>query len=126
MRIDSQNYEVIFDVSGKEAKIRELDKRIALQDFWEDGDSAQSILKERTALLKTIEDWEGLASEFEEIRILLELAEEEDDEETILEVETRLKGFEKGLHHFEFQRMLGSEEDVENAIVDINAGAGGT
>ena len=126
MRVDSQNCGVIFDIAGKEAKIHDLDKRIACQDFWDDGESAQTTLKERTGLLKTIEDWQSLAKEFEEIRILLELAEEENDEETIEEVESRLKGFEKKLRHFEFQRMLGAEGDGQNAIVDINAGAGGT
>ena len=77
-------------------------------------------------MLKTIEDWQNLAKEFEEIHILLELAEEEKDEETIIEVESRLNGLQKKLRRFEFQRMLGSQEDALNAIVEINAGAGGT
>jgi peptide chain release factor 2 len=83
-------------------------------------------LKERTALIKTIEDWQGLAKEFEEIRILLELADEEKDEEAAKEVDSRLKDLQKELRRFEFQRMLGANEDTRNAILEINAGAGGT
>jgi len=126
MSVGYQNYGAIFDIPGKEAKVHELDKQMARQDFWGDGESAQATLKERTALLKTIDNWQSLAKDFEEIGILLELAEEEKDEETIEEVESRLRGFETRLHHFEFQRMLGGEGDSQNAIVDINAGAGGT
>lgn len=83
-------------------------------------------MKERTALIKTIEDWQGLAKEFEEIRILLELADEEKDEEAAKEVDSRLRDFQKELRRFEFQRTLGADEDMRNAIVEINAGAGGT
>ncbi len=103
-----------------------MDRKIASPSFWEDGESAQATLKERTGLLKTIEDWQALAKELEEVRILLELADEEKDEETLQEVDARLKGLERKLRKFEFQRMLGAEEDRRNAILDINAGAGGT
>ncbi len=120
------NCEVIFDISGKEEKVRQLDKEIARPNFWDDGESAQATLKQRNAVIKTIEDWQGLAKELEEIRILSELAVEEGDDETMEEADSRLKGLEKKLHRFEFQRMFASEEDERNAILDINAGAGGT
>lgn len=84
------------------------------------------ILKERTGLLRVVEDWQVLAKELEEVRILLELAEEEDDQETIEEVDARLIGLEKKLRHFELQGMLGEKGDSRNAIVSINSGAGGT
>jgi peptide chain release factor 2 len=103
-----------------------LDKKTARPDFWDDGESAQASLRERTALLREIEDWARLADEFEEIRILFQLAEEENDQETAEEVESRLRRFEKKLGRFEFRCMLGADEDTHNAIVDINAGAGGT
>jgi peptide chain release factor 2 len=99
---------------------------MARPDFWGDGDSAQETLRERRGLVKTIEDWRLLEKEFEEIRVLWQLAEEEDDQETMEEVDVRLQQFEKTLHQFEFQRMLAAEEDRQNAIVEINAGAGGT
>lgn len=126
MTIGCQNYEAIFDIFGKQERVQQLDKKIAHQDFWNDGESAQMILKERTALLRVVEDWQGLVRELEEVRILLELAEEANDKETIEEVDARLRRLEKKLSHFELQWMLGEEGDVHNAIVSINSGAGGT
>jgi peptide chain release factor 2 len=99
---------------------------MASQGFWNDTESAQTTTRERTAILKSIEDWQRLAKDFEETLILYELAEEEKDEATIKEVESRLRRFEKEFRQFEIHRMLGAEEDGRNAIVDINAGAGGT
>lgn len=126
MSIDYQNYGVIFDLTGKQQKIQQLDKKIADPDFWNDGESAQIILKERTTLLKVVEDWEALSTELEEVRILLELAEEADDKETTEEVDARLRELEKRVRRFELQWMLGEEGDSHNAIVSINSGAGGT
>ena len=126
MSIDCQSYGVIFDISGKESRIQELDQKMASQGFWDDTESAQTTTRQRTAILKSIEDWQHLAKDFEETLILYELAEEEKDEDTIKEVESRLKRFEKEFRQFEIHRMLGAQEDSRNAILDINAGAGGT
>jgi len=73
-----------------------------------------------------VEEWEALAEELEEVKILLELALEEDDSEAIGEVDERLTGLRKKLRGFELQWMLGKEGESRNAIVSINSGAGGT
>jgi peptide chain release factor 2 len=121
-----QNYGAAFDIAEKEERVGELDKKMAGPDFWNDGDAAQTTLKERTRLLKSIDDWQRLSEELEEMRILFQLAEEEGDAQTVAEVDSRQKAFENKLGRFEFQCMLGAEEDAQNAIVDLNAGAGGT
>jgi peptide chain release factor 2 len=58
--------------------------------------------------------------------ILLELGQEEGDEEVIAEIESSLDGIEKEAHNMEVMRMLGEENDFNNAIISIHAGAGGT
>jgi len=57
---------------------------------------------------------------------LLELAFEEDDEDTVGEVTSDLGAFEKTVAALEFQRMFSGEMDPSNAFVDIQSGAGGT
>ncbi|MBW2123304.1 MAG: PCRF domain-containing protein, partial [Deltaproteobacteria bacterium] len=126
MRIDFRSCEGIFDIPGKKQRIQELDRTIARPDFWSDAEAAQAVHKERTALLKVVEEWEALAEELEEVKILLELALEEDDSEAIGEVDERLTGLRKKLRGFELQWMLGKEGESRNAIVSINSGAGGT
>jgi len=57
---------------------------------------------------------------------LLQMAAEEDDEETVAAVESDLDEFEKRLEELEFRRMFAGEMDPNNAYLDIQAGSGGT
>ena len=57
---------------------------------------------------------------------LLLLAEEEDDADTVGEVENDIARFEKQLAALEFRRMFSGEMDANNAFLDIQSGAGGT
>ncbi len=71
-------------------------------------------------------DWETVDHELEDVQVLIELGEESEDEETLAEVRTILPGLEKKVGKMEFARMLSGEHDISDAIVSINAGAGGT
>jgi peptide chain release factor 2 len=95
------------------------------QDFWEDPNSKE-LLKERSLLTEQIEDVEGLFKEDEELRLLLEMAEEEEDRAAIKDVSDGLKELKKKIHRVELSRLLSGSYDCNNAIVTIHAGAGGT
>ena len=62
----------------------------------------------------------------EDTKVLLELAQEENDEKTAREVEENLKEVEIGIAGLELQRMLPGDDDHHDAIVVIHSGAGGT
>lgn len=94
--------------------------------FWEGGETTQKILKERTALLESLSSWEQKKKDLEEMEILLQLIEEQKDEEEARELLGRIEKSEEAVGQMEFRRMLGGEHDQRNAIVSINAGAGGT
>lgn len=104
----------------------ELEAEVAMPDFWNDNEKAQEVLKERTLLQKLVEDWDAAHSELEDIQVLVELGEESEDEETLAEVRSMLPELEKNIGKMEFARMLSGEHDANNALVSINAGAGGT
>ena len=70
--------------------------------------------------------WENLKSEVEEAKGYFELAREEQDEETLKEVHSRVSRAEREIQAAEFKHMLGGENDPNNAIVSIHSGAGGT
>jgi len=57
---------------------------------------------------------------------LLEMAAEEDDEETVQSVTIELDGKEKALEQLEFKRMFSGQMDANNAFLDIQSGSGGT
>ena len=99
---------------------------IAKPDFWEGGEAAQRILKERTSLLESVSPWEEEKKTLEEMEILLQLVEEQKDEKEAQELLERVQRSEEAIDQIEFRRMLGGEHDPSNGIVSINAGAGGT
>jgi peptide chain release factor 2 len=103
-----------------------LEKIIAQNTFWEKPDQARVVLKERGKLTQTISEWEEARGHLEESEILYDLAQAEEDQETLIEVQTRLKNLENQLARMEFNKLLSGEEDVNNAIIAIHAGAGGT
>jgi peptide chain release factor 2 len=99
---------------------------MAQPGFWEGGEASQKILKERTMLLEGLSPWQQNQKELEEMEILLQLIEEQGDEKEALELLGKVQGSEEAIGQIEFKRMLGGEHDPSNAIVSINAGAGGT
>ena len=73
-----------------------------------------------------IDSWESQRHTLEETKILFQLAQEENDEKTALEVEQSLIQIEQSISSLELQQMLKEEEDKNGAIVVIHSGAGGT
>jgi len=99
---------------------------MAAPDFWERGEAAQKTLKERASLTDSLSPWKEEKKDLEEMEILLQLIEEQGDEKEAQELLAKIEKSEETIRQMEFKRMLGGEHDSGNAIVSINAGAGGT
>lgn len=107
-------------------EISELEKQSLKDDFWNDTEKASEVLKEKTRLANIIEGWEKHFNSLNDHILMYELACEEKDERTITEVENDLTALKSAIREDELRMMLGSEQDRMNAILSINAGAGGT
>jgi peptide chain release factor 2 len=121
-----KSFEVIFDLEGKEKKLDEIGKLMSDPNFWDSNADNQKILRERASLLDNIAPWKEEHKELEEMSIILQLVEEQQDEQEGQELIRRVQKSEETIREMEFRRMLGGENDSRNAIVSINAGAGGT
>ena len=99
---------------------------MAEPNFWEKGEAAQKALKERASLIDSLSPWKQEKKELEEMEILLQLIEEQGDEKEAQDLSVKMLKTEEAVGQMEFRRMLGGEHDSSNAIVSINAGAGGT
>lgn len=75
---------------------------------------------------EVVESWNHLRHQCDEHRELLELAKAEDDSEVRSEIERHLTTIIKEVEDVEFRHMLNGDNDINNAFVSINAGAGGT
>jgi peptide chain release factor 2 len=118
--------ESIFDIENLKLKLNDLDKESLKDDFWKDTEKASEILKEKTRVHSSIAGWEKHASTLNDLIMLCELAQEESDETIIEEVGKDLLSLQSAVRADELKMMLGSEQDRMNAILSINAGAGGT
>jgi peptide chain release factor 2 len=104
----------------------ELDKLSAKAGFWDDQEAAKVVMKERSELEQALEALEQLTAQAEDAEVLLELAAEEMDTDTAKEVKQSLEELESGVASLEAQRLLSGDDDHRDAILAINAGAGGT
>ena len=116
----------IFDLPAKENKLKEIEDQIAADGFWDNPEETKGVLKERTRISEQIERFKKLKNDLEENEILLDLAIEESDEKTRAEVAQQLQGLEADIGQVSLDLMLDGQDDRNNAIVSINAGAGGT
>lgn len=94
--------------------------------FWDDIEESGRVNKEMKNLKDTLEDFGHLEQEFEDMETLIELAEEDGDESLIEELDETFKRFESTFEEYRIKTLMTGEFDKNNAIVRINAGAGGT
>ncbi len=84
------------------------------------------MLRSKRRVERELQRVEHLATALSDAEVLLELAQEAEDAETLAEAGVKLTETETFLDDAELQQMLGGEHDAAGAIVEINAGAGGT
>ena len=94
--------------------------------FWDDVEHSQQVMKELKNLKDTIEEFETLSNQYEDIGTLIEMAEEENDASLVEEIGNELASFEEKFEEFRIDTLLSEEYDANNAIVTIHAGVGGT
>ncbi|WP_139232986.1 peptide chain release factor 2 [Halomonas korlensis] len=114
------------DYAEKKDRLEEVTRELEAPDVWNDPDHAQKLGKERAALETVVETLDRLSQGLADSADLLELAEMEDDEATVAEVQKELDGLQTSLETLEFRRMFSGEMDENNAYLDIQAGSGGT
>tara|TARA_B100000315_G_scaffold33055_1_gene27748 strand:+ start:106 stop:1191 length:1086 start_codon:yes stop_codon:yes gene_type:complete len=122
------NSEVGFDLDELEAECARLDKLAAGEKFWDDADAAQHTLKRRASLQRTIDAWADLQkklTEQSELTQLMEMEEGAPDPDLLGELGEALEAIEAEQGRLEFRLVMDSEEDPGNAILSVNAGAGG-
>jgi peptide chain release factor 2 len=94
------------------------------QGFWDDSEHAGKVSAEHARLTRRLETFRALESDVEELEGLAELAQE--DESIAAEVDEHLASAESRLQDLEEQRLFSGPYDAGDALVSVNAGAGGT
>ena len=92
-------------------------------DFWSNNSQAQTISKEASSYEKILNLLHTLENELNDLKELLSLSKEEED--VLSDISEQVKSFEKKLEDLEEESFYSGEYDDLNAMISINAGAGG-
>lgn len=112
----------VFDFPNKVNQLEELQKQSEEPDLWEEAERAKAVMKKLAALHEQVDDWQRLQ---QRINDALELA-QLDDESLRSDLESEVEALEAEVQQRELKVMLSGKYDPGNALLAINAGAGGT
>jgi len=120
----------IFDNQAAKDRLAEIEQLTAADGFWDDQNTAKGVLREQSTLKKRAEEWSTVIEKVDDICTLMELVKEAGDDELDgsleQETEAEIDSLSAYLQGIELRRMLSGPNDHMDAVVDINAGAGGT
>ncbi|OMH27086.1 peptide chain release factor 2 [Tersicoccus phoenicis] len=125
LRSTFASIENVVDVEKVRAEIAALSEQAGAPDLWDDPESAQQVTSRLSHRQSDLERVERLGARIEDLEVLVELAGEEDDEDTRAEAERELGSIKKSLSELEVVTLLSGEYDEREAVVTIRAGAGG-
>lgn len=114
------------DLDSKEKRIEELQMDMEAPGFWDDPDRSNLKMKELKNLKDVVEECHKLSTQYEDILTLIEMGYEENDEAMIPEIRAELDEFISEYEELRISTLLSGEYDKNNAILKLNAGAGGT
>jgi peptide chain release factor 2 len=117
--------EQVLDLDAMRAEIDDLGEQVAAPDLWDDQTNAQRVTGRLSVLQGELERFTALQGRIDDLSILLELAREESDADSLTEAEKELRKVTKAVEQLEVRTLLSGEYDVREALVTIRSGAGG-
>ncbi|WP_200195304.1 peptide chain release factor 2 [Halorhodospira abdelmalekii] len=114
------------DEADKRERLEEVLRELEDPEIWADPERAQALSRERSQLQGTLGSLDEIAAVLNDADALVEMAREEEDEETFAAVASDVERIGAEVEALEFRRMFSGEMDAANAFLDIQAGSGGT
>ena len=129
----------LFDRPAIKEELENLEHKILKEDFWEDRDEALRVSKQKKNLEEKLKIYEDIEGEAEDLETLIEMANEldisdqsvevltdESERELLVEADRLYSSLESDLENFTTDLLLTGPYDNNNAILNIQAGSGGT
>ena len=113
-------------MANKGKELAELEKRTTSNEFWNNTENSSKVLKKITSLKNKVNNFKKVNSELENLKDMNELLQTENDEELTKELLNNTSMLEKEIDKLEVTTLLSEKYDINNAIVTIHPGAGGT
>ena len=115
----------VVGVERLQAEIADLSEQAGVPDLWDDTEKAQKVTSDLSHRQAELAKINSIESRLDDIEIMVELANEEDDESAASDVQAELASVQKVLGELEVQTLLNGEFDQSAAVITIRAGAGG-
>jgi len=112
------------DPEALTARVAELEEQMGAPGFWDDQSQAAKISAEHARATRRLETYRRLETDVEDLEGLIELA--DDDPDIASELESQFASVQERLDELEEQRLFSGRYDAGDALVSVNAGAGGT
>ena len=116
----------LFDLEGKQAKIKANEELMNAEDFWNDQKHAQSVIRDTNTLKALLENYHQLENSLEELSLSVDELKDSFDPDLKELVDEEYNETMKLFDQFEIQVLLSRPYDQHNAILEIHPGAGGT
>ncbi len=115
----------LFEIDKLKEKAKKLEEETYKEDFWNDSEKAQKLVKELSHMKNQIEEYEELVEAIEELEVLLELISEGESQELYEDLKGQFKEVAQKAEEFKISTLLKGEYDKNNVILSIHSGAGG-
>ena len=95
-------------------------------NFWDNPEESQEQMKQLSSMKEDRDTYQKLVSAKEDMETLIEMGQEEDDDSVVPEIAEMMEEFKASFDAIRIKTLLSGEFDKDNAIIKLNAGAGGT
>lgn len=114
------------DLDKIKGEIEKLEEQSAQPDFWSDVENSQKVSQKIGEYKNIVQSYNKLKESYDDVVTMIELAQEEDDESMLPEIQELAKQFRTDMEAQKLATLLSGEFDHNNAILTFHAGAGGT
>ncbi len=124
-RATFEQIEAVSDPAALKARVAALETQASAPNLWDDQENAQAVTSALSLANSELERLASLSSRLDDLEVLVAMAEEGDDAETLAEADAELASLRKDLAALEIRTLMTGEWDERNAVVTIRSGAGG-
>ena len=115
-----------FDINSLKNELKELEEKTSEENFWNDSKNSSVVLKKISKIKNKVEKFNTIKTECENLKEIEEFLQIEQDEELAKEFIKSISKLEKDINNLEITVLLSGKYDINNAIITLHPGAGGT
>ena len=115
-----------FDITNLKEELSTLEKQTFDTTFWENSKNSSKVLKRINEIKNKVEKYTFINNELNTLIELIDLLKQDSDVDIESELQAGIKNLERDIEKLEISTLLSGKYDINNAIITLHPGAGGT